>query len=230
MSEGLFVETQRLVTALIEGENVKAREIMKSWPKSAFLDLLNVITQVVVATQQEEDFIFHKEVSKGLMVLSCKYPELDDIWNAAIHDDVSIHFDDFKPFMTACQCGNLSMVRDFRRFQYDEEDGRKMIPDEVWERGAAVAKKAGSTEVYDWIKQYLKSGTDDEEDDEECECAGKCEGECDGECDDKCECEECDCGVEVELDDDEKAELEAYERVHQRLKADRELKRKLKKE
>ena len=213
MSEGLYVETQRFVNALMEGETVKAREIMKNWPKASFMDLLNLITQVTLAMSEddEEEFMFNQEVSKALMILSCKHPKLGNVWNAAIHDDVPIHFDNYKPFLTACQSGNLDMVKDFRRFQYDEEDGSKMIPDNIWVKGATAAKKSGEDAVYVWITKYLESGTDDEDDtstissqsDDYNDCQGNENGEGDEDCD--------------EFEDED----EIYEETRKRLKEKR---------
>ena len=223
MNEGLYVDTRRLVTALLEGENVKARELMKSFPKAAFPDLLHIIAHVTTAmdeSREEEDFLFHKEVSKSLMILACEHPELEDVWNAAMHDDVSIHFDNFKPFITACQSGNLCMVKDFRRFQYDEEDGSKMIPDYVWAKGANVAKKEGENDVYNWITKYLESGTDDEDDvssSESCDYDYSC-GHCPEACAEEGHCHN---GDEEDVEDDEDDEDMIYEKTRERLKEQR---------
>lgn len=224
MSEGLFVETQRLVTALLQGENVKAREAMKAFPKAVFPDLLHIITAVTMSldSHREEDFVFHNEISKALMVLTCKHPELGDVWNFAINDDVSIHFDNYKPFITACVSGNLEMVRDFRRFQYDEEDGSKMIPDEIWKQGAELAKKAGENEVSEWIAKYMEFGTDDEEEASDVSSQSDAYDDCRGREDMDCSGGNEDGGVDEEDEEDEDV---IYEKNRQRLKELRALAR-----
>lgn len=167
MSEGLYSDTINLTTSIMEHEYSKTRDIMKRWPKANFEEMLRIISDVMLSSKfngDDDDYVFSDEISKALMVLSCKYPELDHVWNSGINDNVSIHFDDYKPFLTACKYGNLDMIKDFRRFQYDEEDGSKMIPDDIWKKGASIAKKEGEDAVHEWIKKYLETGTDAEDD------------------------------------------------------------------
>jgi hypothetical protein len=111
-----------------------------------------------------DEYVFNPEISKALMVLACKYPSVGNIWNVAMNDNVPLHFDNYKPFLTACRYGNLDMIKWFRRFQYDDEDGSKMIPDEIWKNGADIAMAAHEKDTHDWIINYLENETDEEYD------------------------------------------------------------------
>ncbi len=146
------------------------RGIIEKWPQTEFEELLKLISVSVMTLhekQTDEDMSFKPEVSKALMISACESSDYEDLWNCGINDEVPIHFDNFKAFLCACKNGNLQMITDFRRFQYDEEDGRNMIPDDVWEEGASIAKQSSHKAIYTWIEKYLKDGTDEEEEDEE---------------------------------------------------------------
>jgi hypothetical protein len=210
----------KLIRCLKEREYVSVRNIMDKWPQSEFKELLNLISCVVTTLHEKEtddDFSFNRDVSKALMIAACESQEFDDLWNIGINDEVPIHFDTYKAFLCACKNGNIRMVKDFRRFQYDEEDGKNMIPDSVWLDGLKMAKESSNKETAEWIKKYLQNGTDDE--DSDFEESGDEDGmdDCMDECDENCG-EDCECKESIR-------EVECYNRIHTRLVNDRKKRR-----
>lgn len=154
----LYKLTTDLANALADDEYSRVRDIISKWPKNRFVDMLAIISAVMTTKDIEVD----KEIAKALMVFACEYDDMDDVWNLAMTDEVPIHCDGFKPFLTACKHNNISMVCDFRRFQYDEEDGSNIIPIEIWQKGLEIAEENVSLEVAQWIRDYLENGTDEE--------------------------------------------------------------------
>lgn len=223
----------KIIRCIRDREFVSVRNIIDRWPQSEYEGLLNLIYCVVKSINDEdfdEDVTFNTEISKACMISASESPSLDALWNYGINSEVPIHFDNYKAFFCACKNGNIRMIKDFRRFQYDNEDGQNMIPDSVWMEGINLALSSNNKETALWIKKYLQEDTDDEEfeesgDDESKGDAKKCkykDGECgvdtliksdDDECDDDCACKE------------EEREIEIYNRVHTRLIHERKKRR-----
>ena len=151
----------KLVEAIIDNEIPRVQKLIAGWPNSRYSDLLNIIAATIISRHEEIEL--SPLASRSLMIAACKRGDVEELWNFAIQDDVPIHFDNFRPFLTACKHNNLSMVRDFRRFQYDDASGSHLIPTDMWKIGEEIARKNEGTETADWIAKYISDGTDDEE-------------------------------------------------------------------
>ena len=198
-----------LANAIADDEFARVRNIMAKWPKNMYIEMLGVVG-VLMSTKEIETT---EEISKALMLFSCQRSDMDDVWNFAMNEKVSIHYENYTPFFAACKANNISMIRDFRRFQYDEKDGSNIIPFNVWQRGLKVAKKNSAKEVAHWIQNYIWDGTDDEDDDDldsvHSRCSNsECQQDVTGHCD--CVSEYSDCSESEDEDREHVAEIRKH--------------------
>jgi hypothetical protein len=236
----------KLIRCLRDHEFVSVKNIIDKWPQSEFSELLSLIACVVTTFHEretEEDFSFNPEICKALMIATCESAECEDLWNIGLTDEVPIHFDNYKAFFCACKNGNLRMVKDFRRFQYDDEDLRNVIPDDIWMEGYKLAVNSSNKETADWIKNYLNNGTDEEEsdfvesgdddcgdfmdDDIEDAVAKTTDGGVDDDCDvDDTSIYDCDenCGEDC-ICKETKREIDMYNKIHAKVLEERKKKR-----
>ena len=207
----LYGLTYSLADALSNEDYARVREIITKCPKHKLINLLGVIGVFMANKEIDID----TDVSKALMIYSCEnglrrnddndeqQDIIDELWNFAMHDDVPIHFDNYKPFYSACKSNNVSMLDDFHQFQSDDTDN--VIPPEVWKRGLKVAQENDARDAAEWLVNYIDGGyvvaesessCDDEnnESDVESERTEEVRRECDNEhCDNEhCDNEHCD--------------------------------------
>ena len=162
-----FKESMKLLRHIRDREFTSVRRIIEKWPMAQTEELLKLISCSMMSLHEktsEDDMSFSTEVSKAIMLAVCESQDYESMWNCGINDEVPLHFDEYRSFLCACTNGNLQMIKDFCRFQYDEEDGSNIIPDHIWIQGIELANKGSYSDVSTWIRNYLEKGTDDEED------------------------------------------------------------------